>query len=163
LATELARKTAEIANRDVGIRETPPNSNRGERIDEYHSTTHTPLGSPYCAAAISTWILEASVELKIQRAFRGSASALALWSYNIEASILPRELVPGHLPCVGIIDHGGGKGHAYLAVGCDFLTGEIQTIDPNSNPAGSREGGGVYALNIRKLGDNGLKGFIRIE
>lgn len=52
--------------------------------------------------------------------------------------------------------------YLYLAVGLDETTGHIQSVDPNSNPKGSREGGGVYALNIRTLDDAQLLGFIRI-
>lgn len=40
---------------DVGILENPPSSNRGKRIDYYNTLCRVPLGSSYCAAALTGW------------------------------------------------------------------------------------------------------------
>jgi hypothetical protein len=44
---------------DIGICEIPPGSNRSGRIDEYVTATGAPLGSFWCAAAVSAWFREA--------------------------------------------------------------------------------------------------------
>jgi hypothetical protein len=163
MASELARKTAEVANRDVGIREDPPNSNRGPTIAEYHRTVGLAPGDPYCIAAICTWIKRAAMELTVTFRVVFSGSTMSFWKRNVGMRIEPRDLTPDDLPCVGLLVHDDGvHGHAYLAIGLDEQTGHIQTIEANTNPAGSREGGGVYALNIRKLKDPRLLGFVRI-
>lgn len=161
-ATELARRTEQHASRDVGTREIPANSNDGPRVRDYLAYTGVPVGSPYCASACSLWVHEAAVELGLTASFKKSARALGLWERNPELAILPKDLTPEMLPVVAIMDHGGGKGHAYLAIGWDQATGLLQSVDPNSNPHGSREGGGVYSLDIRSIHDTQLKGFIRI-
>lgn len=160
-ATDLARKTEEVAARDIGERETD-GDNDSPRIREYQGWTGAKPNSPYCASANSLWVHEAATELGVTPAFKKSARALGLWEKNEGLRIAPADLTPADLPCIGILDHDGVKGHAYLAIGWDQASGKIQTIDPNSNPKGSREGGGVYNLNIRSINDAQLKGFIRI-
>jgi hypothetical protein len=167
-ATDLARKTAEKGNGDVGEREIPENSNRSPRIDSALNYTGVALGNPYCASLCSLWVKEAGEELGETPEFKKSARALGVWEKNprlrISVSTLRADPVSiaAMLPMFFILDHGGGKGHIYLGVGFDETTRKIQSIDPNSNPKGSREGGGVYALNIRSLDDEQLIGAIRI-
>ena len=40
---------------DVGILEEPPGSNRSPTIDSYLAAVNTPLGSAWCAAAVTAW------------------------------------------------------------------------------------------------------------
>jgi len=51
----------------------------------------------------------------------------------------PTRIRPG---AVFIINHGNGKGHAGLVT--RVVSGNIDTIEGNTNEAGSREGDGVY-------------------
>jgi hypothetical protein len=159
-ATDLARKTEEIAARDVGQRENP--SNRGPRIDQYQAYTSIVLGSAYCASACSLWVHEAAIELSIIPQFQKSGSALHLWANNPDLQFTT--LTPADLPCVGINEHDDHiHGHAFLIVGMDEATGQLQTIDPNSDPHGSREGTGVWQLNVRNTADAQRKGYLRIQ
>lgn len=161
-ANALAKKTAEVANRDNGVVEVPKNSNDGPRIRQYQEYTGAPYNSSYCASACSLWVHDASIELSVTPAFKKSARALGLWERNVTLQIKKEDLTPEMLPCIGIHDHGDGHGHAYLAVGFDPTTGKIQSVDPNSNPHGSYNGGGVHVLDIRSIHDAELKGFIQI-
>lgn len=161
-ASELARTTEQIANQDVGERETD-GPNDSPRIREYQGYTGAKPNSPYCASANSLWVHEAGVKLGVKPKLKKSARALGLWERNLDLQIKPEDFTAACLPCIVILDHDGTKGHAYLAIGYDEVTGKIQSIDPNSNPAGSREGGGVYLLNIRSIHDKQLKGMLRIE
>ncbi len=165
MATNLARKTAEIASRDVGEVSEHGKNTGHFRITAYQMTVHITPGQPYCAAAVSCWIREAGSELDQKVFFKPSASALGLLRHN-QALIIPlEELGPDHLPCVGVIDHGKGNGHAFLIVGMNE-TKELQTIEANTNgvtdpgQVGSREGQGVRALNTRKVSN--LTGAIAI-
>ncbi len=159
-ATDLARKTEEIASRDIGTMEDPPGSNRGERIEEYLAYTGLAPGNAYCASANSLWVHEAAAELGITPQLRKSGSALGLVRNNPE--LFFTEVTAADLPCIGInedADH--VHGHAFLIIGMDE-NGKFQTIDPNSNPAGAREGTGVWLLNRRTAADANRRGYIRI-
>jgi hypothetical protein len=161
-ATALATKTSEIASHDVGILETPPKSNLGPRIEQYQDYTGIPHGSAYCASACSLWVHEAAAELGVAPQFKTAGSALHLWSNNPDLQIAPADLTPDMLPVVGInIDDDKIHGHAFLVVGMDD-TGKLQTVDPNSDPQGSREGTGVWALDRRTTSDSNRVGYVRI-
>jgi len=49
------RSIAARACVDIGLVEEPPGSNRSPTIDSYLNAVGTPLGSPWCAAAVSAW------------------------------------------------------------------------------------------------------------
>ena len=51
----LHRAVAVRALQDVGVCEVPLGTNRGPRVDEYVSAAGSPLGSPWCAAALAAW------------------------------------------------------------------------------------------------------------
>ncbi len=160
-ANILARKTAEIASRDVGIREQPPGSNDGPRIRQYLDTVGLFPGCPYCAAAVTTWVTEAYKTFTGTLAdFRGSGSAMRLLSRNAKLSFEPETITDADLPCIFVKDEGGGKGHAGLIVGRNGDgTGLVQTVEANTDPGGSREGQGVYA---RQRHMSEIAGCIRI-
>ncbi len=164
MATDLARKAAEIASRDVGDREAlGPNDSM--RIRQYLHTVGLPIGKgyPYCAAAVCTWVLEAGFELgQPDFNFNFSGSALSLGHKNQDLCHFPKDLVPDMIPCVGVEDHGNGKGHAYLIVGMD-QDGNLQTIEANTNVAGGREGDGVYAKDTRSMHDKKLAWIVEIK
>lgn len=159
MATDLARKAAELFSHDVGQREITKNDS--PRIRVYQSFVHIPPGSPYCAAAISTVINEAGQANGVVPRFRKSGSALSLLRLN--ASLVFQNLTEDDIPCIGIYRHDAIHGHAVMIVGYDPATGKLQTIEANSNGTGSREGQGVYALDIRNIKDIQLAGLIRIE
>jgi hypothetical protein len=61
--------------------------------------------------------------------------------------------------CIGCHDSGGGRGHAGIVVEVHYGTpGYLVVVEANTNPAGSRDGDGVY-LRTRPLDYYGL-GFI---
>jgi hypothetical protein len=161
-ATDLARKTAEIASRDIGIMEDPPGSNRGPRIEEYLAYTGLPPGNAYCASANSLWVHEAAAELGITPQLKKSGSAIHLFDNNPDLQIAPDALTAEDLPVIGInTDADHIHGHAFLIIGMDEK-GTFQTVDPNSNPAGAREGIGVFLLNRRTTADANRRGYLRI-
>jgi hypothetical protein len=107
---------------------------------------------------------EAAQELGITRKKTiTSASCMRFLELNRKAdTIIDMSIFsPSDIPCVGIIDHGNGLGHAALIVGFDPDTGKCQTIEANTNGANSREGDGVYAKDNRHLTD--FAGLVAIE
>jgi hypothetical protein len=159
-ATELARKAGEIASHDIGLRESPPNSNDGPRIRDALAYCNLAPGNPWCASMCSLWVHEAGAELGVTPKFRKSGSALGLLRRN--SDLVFHDLTAADLPCIGINRHSDGiHGHAFVIVGLGETDGLV-TIEPNSNPKGSREGGGCYVLSIRRTDDADRAGYVRI-
>lgn len=69
---------AERALMDIGICEIPLGSNRSGRIDEYVNAVGSPLGSYWCAAAVSAWYREAGAKTPPKDA--GSCDAWVAWA-----------------------------------------------------------------------------------
>src|SRR5262245_27650954 len=107
-ATDLARKVAEIANRDVSlkIRETKGPNDDGPkgRIRQYQAAAGIKPPSPYCAAAICCWIKEAAAELGTGYQNLLSPSAVRLLEYARRTGHAkePAELTVSDLPAVGV-------------------------------------------------------------
>lgn len=51
--------SARNAINDIFVAEEPPGSNLGPIINEYNKNFYSPLGSPWCANAVGTWIRNA--------------------------------------------------------------------------------------------------------
>ena len=90
MGSDLARKTAELAARDLYFREQPNGSNDSPRIREYLKTVGIAKPSTYCAAAVSTWIKEASQELGTDHTFKLSGGAQKLYFLTPSSASSPR-------------------------------------------------------------------------
>jgi hypothetical protein len=162
MTTDLARKAAELASYDVGERETDGTNDSPKIRNKYLGPLGLAPPSPYCASACSCWVREAGKELGVVPRFKSSGSAVHLFERNPDLQFFT--LTPDDLPCIGINrDADKVHGHAFMAIGLDESTGQIQSIDPNSNPAGGREGTGVWALGVRNVHDPLRLGYLRIE
>jgi hypothetical protein len=73
----LSRVMLARAQRDVGLREEGAN-NHGARVEQYQATVGIAPGSDYCAAAVCTWLTEASKATGIPRPIALSAAAKGL-------------------------------------------------------------------------------------
>jgi hypothetical protein len=138
-----------VAKSQLGVQEHPRGSNSGPEVDQYLAFVHTRPGEPWCAAAVS-WCCNRGGATQL----RYSASALRLLALN-QALALPGP-IPG---CIGIVDHGQGKGHAFFVV--DVTPGGLLTYEPNSNPDGGREGY-VFCQRLRAQGTV-TGGYLRIS
>lgn len=139
-----------IALDENGVKEDPPGSNRGPRVDRYlvAAGLDPEKGSyPWCAAFVSWCMLEVALRLG-KLAFRGSASVEGLHLHNPDL-LLP----PGADPWPGdIFLHFGEGGHNH----CGFVTRPVKvggtlvgcgTFEGNTDKAGSRTGGQVMHQN----------------
>lgn len=133
--------------------------NTGPKIDTWLRFVNCKPGDPYCAAAISYWIVCGHGGLAVIPTFRRSASALGLLVKNPGLTLGAfdaREALQRGEPLVGAIDHGFGKGHALLAYGMDgsrILTYEANTGPGPDVPAKDRDGQGCYPRSDRKFSD----------
>lgn len=169
MASALARKVAEIANRDASlpVREIPNGSNECPRYADYRATFGLRDSKPFpvCAAAVCTWISDGEKETGENATIRCSTNAMRLWGYNPSLRIGIEELTADDIPCVWIEDHGDGRGHAGIVVGFDPDAREFEGISANTTSKKTREGGkhqGVWANAGYSLDNPKLKGFVRI-
>ena len=104
----LALAIARRALLDVGICERPPGSNRSGRIDEYVRAVGAPLGSFWCAAAVSAWFREAGAATPAAAA--ASCDAWMTWGEEIGHWSAMPEIgaavvygVPGDASHIGVV------------------------------------------------------------
>jgi hypothetical protein len=132
-----------------GVREDRGRPNRGPQVDQYLARVGVDpaTGSPWCAAFAYWCFDEAARQLGVSNPCVKTARVLSHWARAPLATRIPAEeafddprlIRPGAL---FIVDHGSGRGHTGIVV--KVLTGEIATIEGNTNQRGSREGDGVY-------------------
>lgn len=146
-----------------GVREVPPNSNRGPDVETYLKRTGLGGGHAWCCAFTYWCFDEAAKALQRSNPVVRTAGCMDHWNrapgqgarriQRHQAVADPGRLQPGML---FIMDFGGGLGHTGIVEAVDG--GRIVTIEGNTDASKTREGGGVYRLE-RKLVDVS-KGFI---
>lgn len=70
----LRRSICARAQVDVGLLEEPPGSNRSPTIDSYLKAVGSPIGSPWCAAAVSAWFRDSGAIVPM-----GAAGSCEAW------------------------------------------------------------------------------------
>ena len=166
-ASPLGAAAILAARREIGVREAPPGSNRGPRVDEYiRGVGLDPMAGSFawCAAFVYFCFGTAAAAANRRNPLVRTAGVLAQWNQSerhgarrIKASDAARrpDLVkPGH---IFILDYGRGVGHMGLV--STIRGGKLVTIEGNTNDGGSREGIGVFERTGRTIGSIN-KGFI---
>lgn len=111
-----------IAERDVGVVESPMGSNRGKRIDEMAANWGTwMLGQPWCGSALYDWFKRAGFSVSDNPAH---PSTQTMWDRAVANGTLTDDPVPG----AAIIWEGIHTG-LVVAVGDDV----VHTIEGNSS------------------------------
>ncbi len=147
--TPLLQAVLQTAAGQNGVRETPGQPNRGPQVDLFvRSVGLDPaVGYSWCQAFVYWSFQQSTKALNVANPCVKTAGVLEHWAkspvvarvYAKSALDKPDLVRPG---AVFIIDHGAGKGHAGLVR--SVVSGAINTIEGNTNEAGSREGDGVY-------------------
>jgi len=173
-----------LAREEVGVREIPMNSNRGPRVEEYQRVVgEWAVGGHWCASFVSAMCKWAAERLQEVTDVPITGGVTRMWRKSHERGLLcytPEDVITGRveikpgdifIQCHDIekvrrirnFEEISAPSHTGLCTGeYDKRTKEYFTIEGNSNVAGSRNGGGVYARS-RNLVDNKLVGFIRPE
>lgn len=131
-----------IAMAELGVKEDPPDSNRGDRVDLYLRAARldpTKGSYPWCAAFVTWAVGEAVLRLAGRPRFAGSASVLRLLEKNWDL-VIPepeRAAVFIHLAA-------NGQGHTGFVTRSN-RDGSIGTLEGNTNYLGSRTGGMVMS------------------
>jgi hypothetical protein len=150
-----------IAQQELGVKEDPPFSNRGARINEYLNCVRMGPGYPWCAAYVYWCFEQASALQNRLNPLIRTASCLQHWNMTRGERLLPCDFLPFpeliQLGDIFILDRGHGKGHTGLVTSVGI--GTIQTIEGNASVSNSLNGDRVAALERRI--DSINKGFIR--
>lgn len=147
IASEIVR----IATAEIGVEEID-DTNCGERVNEYKSATTLDPNQPWpwCAAFVC-WVIRqafiaAGASLKtpgFSRPRTAGAWAMEAWSLTQNATTWTRkphagDILPGDIVVFNF-------SHIGFATSAPNAAGWISTVEGNTDTAGSREGGGVFA------------------
>jgi hypothetical protein len=162
----LFAQTLVAAGREIGVREEPPGSNRGPRVDQYLRSVGLNPGQgsfAWCAAFVYFCFTQACIGLSMQNPVIRTAGVVEHWDLAgrrgvhrlsaEECQAEPSLVQPG---MIFIITTGGGHGHTGLVEEVRGVA--LTTIEGNTNEGGSRDGIGVFRRATRRVAD--MRGFI---
>lgn len=177
---ETQDKLLALAKSFLHVREVPINSNKGKDVQIFQDYVGTWMrGCPWCAAYVSYLIAQV---YEVSPIGKQSSAIQGIWTKSktnpkVER-ITPQEVLNGKtlepgdifVTCsnpdkTAAVRDGKVKahtGHTGLVTGPNEADKSFPTNEGNTNPKGSREGGGCYNR-TRKLTDPDLVGFIRIK
>jgi len=140
-----------IALGEIGVREDPPYSNRGQDVERYLSCVGLGPEYPWCAAFVYACFDGASKQLGRVNPLVRTASSMNHWSKSQgqkikidEAMRYPHLIVPG---TIFFIRRKNWSGHTGIVTG--YYNGIISTIEGNASANYSGKGDGVVALERR--------------
>lgn len=152
---------------EIGVRESPKNSNRGKRVDEYKAATtlDSKQAWPWCAAFVCFIVREAMTKcgIKETKTFKRPTTAGA-WDFirwskeqdNTTSTLISpkaKDIQPGDIIVFKF-------SHIGISSSAANTMGEFFTVEGNTDLNGSREGGGVYS---KKRNISSVKARIRFN
>jgi peptidoglycan hydrolase-like protein with peptidoglycan-binding domain len=151
-SNQLLTEALKIAISQIGVMEDPPGSNKGKKVEEYQASVGLGAGTFWCAAFMYWCFQKASEQLNRKNPVLKTGHCMTHWNNSTAKKILaadavnkPSLLKPGQ---IFLINTGGSHGHTGMIESVDG--GFIHTIEGNSDPAGGRNGIGVFR-NTRKI------------
>jgi len=141
----------QIARAEIGVRESPKNSNRGPRVDIYKAATWLPaeLAWPWCAAFVCWAFREAMTQCGVKETttFKRPRTAGA-WDFINWSLAQDSSTTTNRAPKAKDIAAGDiivfNFSHIGIAASSADAKGNFKTVEGNTDESGSREGGGVY-------------------
>jgi hypothetical protein len=151
-SNQLLTEALKIAISQIGVMEDPPGSNKGKKVEEYQASVGLGAGTFWCAAFMYWCFQKASEQLNRKNPVLKTGHCMTHWNNSpakkikaADAVNKPSLLKPGQ---IFLINTGGSHGHTGMIESVDG--GFIHTIEGNSDPAGGRNGIGVFR-NTRKI------------
>lgn len=139
-----------LALGEIGVEEVD-GTNTGKRVNEYKAATNLPPKEswPWCAAFICWLVLkaleQASLPLKREGFVRPTTAAawdFENWCRRQDDSVKLKKPANGDIKAGDIVIF--TFSHIGMAISGPDEQGFVETIEGNTDHAGSREGGGVY-------------------
>jgi len=146
-----------LALQEIGVRETPTNSNSGPRVRQYQAATWLDgSGWPWCAAFVC-WLCREAGMPDSPRPQTAGAWDFETWARlrdDVAQLLKPGtdQILAGDILVLKI---------SHIGLAADDEDGwSVRTIEGNTDASGSREGGGVYARTRRVAG---IRSIIRLR
>lgn len=143
----LAELIPQIALREVGVEEID-GTNCGPRVNEYKAATSLPADQewPWCAAFVC-WVIREAMRLAggsytFKRPTTASAWGMEGWSLAQDNSTQTKKPPQRDIQAGDIVVF--RFSHIGIALSGPDAAGYIDTVEGNTDSAGSREGGGVF-------------------
>jgi hypothetical protein len=119
------RPVVESAVAQIGVKEDPPGSNRGPKVDLY--TGEQWLGAPWCACFVS-WCWKYA---EGGSPFGVKASAYKIRAWGIERAALIPNTEPARPGDIGVIMRAQGRGHVELVIGLETPGEKLRLVGAN--------------------------------
>ncbi len=135
--------------------------NRHKLIDEANKWAGVPMGSPYCLSFILHQLHLTCVRYKAELHVPHRAATQLFWK-GLSASVKQQQPIKNGI-VIWQSRSNASRGHAAVSLG-NYKAGQtsFQTVEANTNAAGSRDGDGIY-VKEREMDSKGslkLLGFI---
>jgi cell wall-associated NlpC family hydrolase len=149
-----ARKAVRWARSQVGVKESPPGSNRGPKIDDWQRA-HGMLAQPWCGAFVGMALRAGGVRLPNGVVYTPTILA---WAKNRQHGLsLTSKPRPGDLVLYKFSNGPAPVEHVGLYIG-EGLTIEGNT---SSDEQGSQDNGGMVA--VRRRRGRGVVAYVRVR
>lgn len=150
---QLGQQVIIEAGNELGVVEATGH-NDGPAVKSFLNSVGLPEGYAWCMAFIYWCVNKAGASIGLQNPLKQTGGVLDEFESRPDLHIpIPEQ------GCIGIMNEGEGKGHAFIITGVFLGEGIVHTIEGNSNNSGSREGIGVFR-HERQI--NTIYGFLRL-
>lgn len=119
------RPVVEAAVREIGVKEDPPGSNRGPRVDVY--TGEQWYGAPWCAL-FCAWAWK---HAEGGSPFGVKASAYKIRAWGAEQSKIIGAMDKARPGDIGVIMRAAGRGHVELVIGLEMMGEPLRLVGGN--------------------------------
>lgn len=134
--SDLAKLFVDIANKYVGVEESPTGSNRGPLIDRWNTNVRAPIGSFWCASFVSGVAMEWEDQSGLDWPLCFSADCDVWLSSARKHGVLKTQGSPGDIL---LLVTGDDAYHIGIVTGRNE-DGALMSVEGNSNNDGSRNG-----------------------
>ncbi len=153
-------KHIEVAITQLGVEESPRNSNWGDDVKKYLNSVGIDFPASWCMAFVYWCVKESGIVVPLETGgftipLKKTGGVLRQWNEVAKH----RKFAEPKAGDIFIMDLGKGLGHTGFVESIEESTGLLHTIEGNTNDSGSREGYEVFRR-LRKI--SAMKGFIRL-
>ena len=165
----------DVANEYLSVREVPRNSNLGPQVEEFQrSVGEHAVGGAWCSCFVYYICLQVANSMKLDTKVKKTARAMAHWYYAPDSDLEWLDVKDASKVRPGMMfvqianenrlldarrrDIEKASGHIGFVTSTVDEAGWFSSVEGNTNPGGSREGGGVYARR-RHISEN-IVGFV---
>ena len=160
----------QVAQSQIGVHEQPLGSNTGPEVNQYLASVGLKPGNSWCAAFVYWCYQQAAQSLGMANPVIRTGGVMDHWNRAFKPAVPHRLMAvdvrenpalvkPGMIGIL-LIAPLTQAGHTFIVESINPNSGELVTVEGNSNELASREGCGVFRLHRRTVHDKTLMGFL---